>query len=218
MSKPPDNLGAPTPPTGLAEASLRRVIHDLRGPLNTLAILAEILRTGASPDAVAGVGRAVRGIGSMLDRLRSVTQCTAPKLVPVHLAEQLVLALARATPPDGVLLAPLATVDANAVASCPTRLPATIDTLLHCAIAALHGPGTLRFAIATSADRTELTVACDGRTAALPAANTASKLDTNDPGPADWFRLGCQVEGLAGELEVRGAATPPQIVLRMPRF
>ncbi len=212
--------GGATPPTGLAATSLRRALHDLRGPLNTISILAEILRTGGpNPEACASMGRAVRGLGVMLDRVRAVGETVAERLQPVDLGAAVAAAIGRAPHVDDIAVKPFAPgAERVLVASCPTRLSLALDTLLQCAFGALAADGSVRFAIADDGDACTLSLAfTTGAAPSLPAGNVAGKLDTNPPGPVDWFRLACQIEGLAGELRVDGATVPPRIAIRLPK-
>lgn len=205
--------------TGLATASLRRAIHDLRGPLNTLSILAEVLRAkSADADACASMTRAVHGLGTMLDRLRGVAETMPTRLQTMDLGAQLAAACGRAQRPASVAIAAWdASIPTLRVTSCPSRLPPVLDSLLQGAVAALPDGGTIRFAATDDADHWLVAVQCDGTATSLPAANTAGKLDTNPADKLDWFRLTCQVEGLAGELRISDSTDPPQIAVRLPK-
>lgn len=207
--------------SGLTTDRLRGAIHDLRGPLNTLSILHEILRgaTGnptAQREAIEGARRALQQCDGMLRRLRGVSDAMAPRLTAMPLPAELAAAVARA-PRDNLPVQLAADAGQQlVVSSCPERLPRMLDLLLACARGALPGGGTLGLAARRDGDRAVVEVTAAGPTIVLPAAGSVARLTPDDPGPADWFALACLTAGIGGELVLAAAAGHGSLTVRLP--
>lgn len=204
---PPDSssLHRASPRTGMASVSLIRVIHDLRGPLNTLAILGEVLRSSgaeapaAHRDAIQTIHRAVNNLGSMLLRVRECVETMVAELEPVGMRVTLQSAIAATSIPGvDILLAPDEAPEM--VLSCRERLPVTLGSLLACCAATLPGGGQLHIRVQSNSTTTMVTVTPSGPSLQIPPAHSFHKLSPERPGNADWFELCCRVEGLGGVL------------------
>jgi signal transduction histidine kinase len=217
------HANAQLPPVGMTAASLRAALHDLRGPLNTLSVLLEILRarevsTPAGLEVVDKATQAVRGLGHMLERLGRVTATLPAQRSAVPMLAQLQEAAARA---GGrvrcTLAAPTCDPADAAVWGCASSFAALLDSLCDCVAAALPQGGSVELQGSATADACVIRVRCVGEGMALPAAFARSKLDGARPAAADWFRLSCQVSGLAGEFVGDGSDPVGTITMRFPR-
>lgn len=204
----------------MASESLIRVIHDLRGPLNTLAILGEVLRSseaGTSTshrEAIQSTNRTINNLGTMLARVRECADTMTSQLAPVDLDVAIQSAIA-ATTSSGIEIS-FASDAQTVVYSCPERLPVTLANLLACCAAALPSGGRLILRVEAASRATRLTVTLEGPAVQFPPANSYHKLSPVRSGPADWFALFCRVEGLGGTLSICDDSTSPSVSICFP--
>lgn len=217
------SAGGGSLPSGLASECLVQAIHDLRGPLNTISILHEVLRTSALADvaphrdALATATRSLLALDQMLRRLRGVTDTLATELRPIPLAPALAAALARTgdREPRAQLVAPPPA--ALAVSTCPERLPAMLDRLLACGRAALPNGGALQLDARAAAAIAVIELTGTGADPVLPTPRAMAQLSVADPGPGDWFALSCLVAGLGGHLELTVGTEQFAVGVGLPR-
>lgn len=221
---PLDRHHFPVPVSGLGSGGLRRAIHDLRGPLNTLAILHEVLRVSPprsgseAANVLAPATRALGKLSTMLDRLRSLAECVPDRLEAVPLAECLAEAVRRMPSDARVAVASLPPDAPAAIAlSCRERLVATLETALNCAAGALPHGGRMELQVSMSPDSCRIEMVCTGEDVAREWGPSRGKLDSDDPAVLDWFRLACQVEGLAGRLQADVPPLQPRLAIDLPR-
>jgi len=207
--------------SGLATGSLRQAIHDLRGPLNTLAVLTAVLRSKPAPnddDTLRNMEVTVRALGAMLERLEAVSETRAPVLEPLGLG-----AVMREVIEGGGFFPDGSEVEVEAhfdrgleleVRSCPVRLPAAIAGLLRCCAAALPLGGRLTVGIVGQEGVARLVVGLRGGSVVLPRARMPHKLREN---AGDWFALEARVLGLGGQLVVHADDAHPRVVVELPR-
>lgn len=216
----PERAGGAT--GGLATASVRRILHDLRGPLNTIAILTEVARSGdpaAVTEACVGLARAVRELGVMLDRVQGVDATFVGGGPAIDLAEHVRVAIGGADNTAWVRYTAPSTPAHATVVACPHRLATMLDTAFACAASVLPDGGEIGCAVVTEAGAAVLRLEATGPRLAAPASATLGKLtgDTAAGGHTeDWFRLRCQVEGLGAQLEIEGDAARARIDIRFP--
>jgi signal transduction histidine kinase len=206
----------------MASASLIRVIHDLRGPLNTLAILGEVLRssgveaTASHREAIQTVNRTVANLGTMLEKVREFVDTMVSELAPVCINAAIEQAIA-ATPIPGVDITFMPNdAPALAVLSCQERLSVTLANLLACCAATLPSGGQLTVRVEATSRETHVTVTPSGLAVQMPPANSFQKVSPVRPGHADWFALCCRVEGLGGVLSILGDSTIPSVTASFP--
>jgi len=208
-----------TRPSGLATACLRGAIHDLRGAMNTISILHEILResplAAAAPqqDALAGTSKALRQLDGMLQRLHAAAASLAPELRPVALAPQLAAAVQSAGDDDVALQHEPGDHDGVVVLSCAERLPLLLESLLRCGRAAVADGSRLRLQGRIDGDRAVVALAGNGPTTALPAMPSAAQLTADEP---DWFTFASRAVGLDAELDVSTTTDGFQLLVRLP--
>jgi len=196
----------------------------LRSPLNTLAILHEILRTQAPADAVeqhqalASAGRVVRNLDRMLERLRGVADSLATHWQPLPIGPFLDAAVAASEVPAGIdVRCDGAEPDDLAAGSCAERLPLLLGLLLRCSCQALPAGGQLRVAARATPTHTLVEVTGTGPVTKPPTALAVARLTPDDPGPADWFALASRCAGVAGELDLATTATNVfSVCIRLP--
>lgn len=196
--------------SGLTSPSLLHVIHDLRSSLNTLGILAEVVRAQSAGQSVsaaesaAGLARIVQGLGAMLDRLANVSDAIAPVLEPVPLRPAVQGAVEQwraSTKLAGVSVDSSMSGSEDLVAhSCRRRLEHTLTALFHCVASALPEGGSLRLRLEAGSDTTGVAVECSGPVLRLPPKDMAWKLTSSPSSGPDWFEVCARVSGLGGEL------------------
>lgn len=218
MSLPTLRLGWIANRSGLAATTLRHAVHDVRGPLNTLSILVEVLKTAeadgpARADALRRLAQTLQGVGAMLDRVVDASETLAPVLEPLALGAAVQEAVGRWSDP-GVTVGCDRAVDLT-VSSCATRLPMALDALLHCAARSLPQGGRLGVRIEAHEDSARIAIACEGPAVALPSGKTACKLRPGPTPEADWFALDARIAGLGGELVFDVA--PRMVAVTLPR-
>jgi signal transduction histidine kinase len=215
--------GCTSRPSGLATQCLVQAIHDLRGPLNTISILLEVLRTSALADAaphrdaLASATNSVQALDGMLRRLRGVTDTLAVELRPVPLAPALATAIARAGDREPRVALTATPPPALAATTCAERLPAMLDQLLACGRAALPNGGALQLAARATAPGAVIELTGAGADAELPTPHSLAQLTVAAPGPGDWFALSCLVAGLGGDIELATATGQFSVCVRLPR-
>lgn len=221
---PTESLPFPAGVPGMASGGLRRAIHDLRGPLNTLAILHEVMRVSvpATSDRRTEVhATAMRAIGKlsiMLDRLRALAECVPARVAAVSLTETMAAVVARMPANLPVAVTPLGPgTPAAIVLSCGERLAAALETALNCAASALPRGGRIDLEVSEQPQGCRIAMSCSGLEVAADWGPARGKLDSDDAAALDWFRLGCQVEGLAARLLADVPPLQPRLAIDLPR-
>lgn len=207
-----------SPRSGLAEDCLRGAIHDLRGSLNTIAILHEVARsslpaaTTPTRDALASADRALRSLDRMLGTLRDVSATMTCAHRPVDLGALARAAIARAT----------ATVNWSAPAA-PTKVAADeahLDELLDrwfgCATTGLRAGDALDATLSIEGDRVRLTATAPNGVAWPPTTQAARRLSAEPDADPAWFALHCAAVGLGGELTIERDGDARIVTLTLP--
>jgi hypothetical protein len=140
--------------TGLERESLRQAIHDVRGPLNTCSVLADLVGALLDRDPAlarskaAMVVRELQTVARMLDHLVGASDTLAPDTT----SNDLRVALAKAI--DEVATKPTVRIDASGVPATlvdasGAHLPRLLKHAIEGAIASLPDGGDVTFTAAT---------------------------------------------------------------------
>lgn len=211
--------GRASPRSGLAEDCLRGAIHDLRGSLNTIAILHEVARSSlpsaatAVRDALAAADRAVRGLDRMLGNLRDAAASLTCERRDLDVGAFAADAAARA----GARVRWSAPTTPATVAGGEAHLRDLLDRWLGCAAVGLSEGATIDATLEADGDLLRLTaVAPEGDVAWPPTTQAARRLSAEPDADPAWFALHCAVTGLGGELTVHTGTSSRSVTLTLP--
>lgn len=207
-------------PTGLPRESLRQAVHDLRGQLNTSAILLDVAMAVANktPDLAAPkISQAVQELhrlSRMLDHLAAASDTSAPELLPVDLGDAMTAAIARTTRQRvSVRTSPLASV---IVSACPHRLPRLLDSLLARCSDALPDGGSIAIEGARRDGEAVIRFRLEGPKVVDLMPGRIFALTDGGRIEGDWFLPRALARGMNAGLEVTRESGGPVVELRFP--
>lgn len=189
--------------SGLERECVRQAIHDLRGPLNTCAVLVDLVKAllDKDPDLARTkaplVVRELQTVARMLDHLVGTSDTLATALAPVDLAAALHDA-ARVPMPAGIAVAVDPSI-AGGITACPDRAARLFTQLLERCAAALPDGGTIRLRV--EAGEFLRVIATGEGPRVIPPPDGRPHL-TLAPAAVGWFELLALARGLGGDLRV----------------
>lgn len=207
---------------GIPEATLRRALHDLSGPLNSISILSELLRAkleGADrsgSELIDRISATIQQMGRMVhDVRRAATSMSTDACRDHDLTEALGRAAERAgefetTSIDGA--------DGLQVAAPPGQLDALLDCAYRCvAGGAASASWRAERAGGDGPDgRLLLRMLLAGDGVELPAVPARQHLVAAGDVDAAWFELSARLDGIGGSYADGDAGSGPVVAIYLP--
>jgi hypothetical protein len=210
--------------TGLEGECLRQAVHDLRGPLNTTTILADLAAALSTRDPelvgkkLSQVVQELHRLARMLDHLVATSESLAPEVVAVALGSAVAPAFDASKAGTGVTVAATALLaDESLVLVCPERLTRAIASILERCHAALPEGGELQFATAPVPAAVRIAVTLTGpRVLPLTDGRSIRLTDGSQPSK-DWFLARALLRGMRCDLAIEHSDAGARILIDVPR-
>ena len=197
---------------GLCEASLRRVLHDLGGPLNTISILTELVRSRLDSGDAQGqevcerLSDAVQQMARMIGRVRGVSASMGLGSGAGPLRQALAAAAERARDVRTVEI----DCDETVAVSAPSDL---LAALLDAAYGCCEPGAEVAWQVRNRPPQVEIRFEQRSGGRPFPAPRARGHIVDGDPGAPRWFEWTCRLEGLGGNFSEPTSATPTSAVM-----